>query len=72
MGPVTLQTYEKEMELGNRGGENSSQRGKLQKEHRRRDLPCVPETFKISLASATAPRPLGTESLKTIVWLRIK
>lgn len=34
MGPVTLQTYEKEMELGNRGGENSSQHGKLQQEHR--------------------------------------
>lgn len=62
MGPVTLQTYEKEMELGNRGGENSSQRGKLQQEHRRRDLPCVPETFKISLASATAPDHWGLKA----------
>lgn len=49
MGPVTLQTYEKEMELGNRGGENSSQRGKLQQEHRRRTCPACPRHLKLAL-----------------------
>lgn len=49
MGPVTLQTYEKEMELGNRGGENSSQRGKLQQEHRRRTCLACPRHLKLAL-----------------------